>query len=104
MRILSAALLIPIAASCASKPSLPASPVPGVLTDMQAALMADAFLADRSPAVAPRHIKFIQPTGDGYLVAFHTSYVGDDKPPIESHLVSVKHDGDVRELMFRANQ
>jgi hypothetical protein len=105
MRILSIALLIPIAASCASKEtSLPASPVPAVLTDLEAAAVADAYLATTSPQVGLRDVSSIEPTGDGYRVAFTTYFDAHPVAPKHSHLVSVKHAGTVREITFRRNQ
>ena len=95
MRILCVALLLPIAASCAK---YPASPVPGVLSDRQAVLLADAHLNEREiPARTPI---LVEPQRWGWLVMHHTHFNPVEMPPIQSHLVAVNHDGSVRTWTF----
>src|SRR5829696_3940807 len=97
-RAASALLLVPFAAACANYPK-PASPVPAQLTDMEAARMADAYT---TPIVGTgRTTTAIRPDPNGWLVSYVTDATADGRPPKESHLVSVRTNGTVRELVFR---
>ena len=93
-----AAIIVPVATSCASKP-FPASPVPSALTERQADRLARAKLYERD-AAAPRIIKSIDKTGCGYLIAYVDDFGAAGKPPMPSRLVQVRYDGTVRELPF----
>lgn len=86
---------------CASaKRELPASPVPVILSDTEAARIANAHLAEDEGFVT-RQPASMEPTGDGYLVEYRTAFAPDEKAPRQSRLVKVEHDGDVREMVFR---
>ena len=99
-----AALLgVVLGGGCASKDpvSLPASPVLAPLSDLQAMRMAEDFLARSESGGAARSIQFAEPTGDGHLVAFRTTSTPNSAPPVQSRLVEVRHDGAIREFVFR---
>jgi hypothetical protein len=85
---------------CASKRELPASPVPVILSDTEAARIANAHLSE-DEGFATRQPASMEPTGDGYLVEYRTAFAPDEKAPRQSRLVKVEHDGDVREIDFR---
>ena len=83
---------------CASKKEhFPASPVAAILTDMQAAAIA-------GPGMAGSQLVSAEPTGDGYLLEYHSAYDPAAKPPVGSRLVKVGHDGDVREYSFKESK
>ena len=90
---------VSIAGGCASK-KLPASPVPVVLSDVEAAQIAGAHLAEEE-GFEIRQPASMEPTGDGYLVEYRGAFDADATPPRESRLIKVKHNGDVREITFR---
>ena len=86
-------------AGCGSK-NLPASPVPAPLSDVEAVSVAEDYLDERQPDERLL-VSSVEPTGDGNLVSFRSSFDAEADPPIASRLVEVKHDGSVRELRFR---
>lgn len=90
---------VSLAGGCASK-KLPASPVPVVLSDVEAARIADAHLSE-DVGFETRQPASMEPTGDGYLVEYRSAFVPDATSPRESRLVLVKHTGEVREITFR---
>jgi hypothetical protein len=100
-RVASAILLIPLAGACASYPK-PASTVPGQLTDIEAARIADDYIQPRVGTA--KTTTAIRPWENGWLVEYVTDAYNGARPPKESHLVWVKTDGGVHELTFRANQ
>ena len=75
----------------------------GILTDREAARLAELHLDDTAADASPRDVVSIEETynGKGHLVAFHTFYDETGKPPKQSRLVMVDHDGDARELTFK---
>ena len=93
---------VSLVGGCGSKATgtYPASPVPVVLSDTEAARIANAHLAEDEGFVT-RQPASMEPTGDGYLVEYRTAFAPDEKAPRQSRLVKVEHDGDVREIVFR---
>jgi hypothetical protein len=90
---------------CASDP-LPASPVAAPLTDRQAIELAEDHL-DRTRTDAPmRLVNYVEPTaeGDGHFVSFRETFDPMGKPPAQTRLVLVEHDGSARELRFRRDE
>jgi hypothetical protein len=79
---------------CASKETYPASPVPAILTDMQAAAIA-------GPGPIGSQLASAEPTGDGQLLEYRSAFDPAARPPRASRLVHVRHDGEVREITFR---
>src|SRR5205814_9327696 len=96
-----AAALLPLAASCASS-SYPASPVPAVLSDTQAAEIADEYLDTRPDRdMRAYHVRSMLPMQRGYLITFVSEFDEGAKPPKASRMVLVHNDGTARELVFR---
>jgi len=95
------AALIPLAASCSHTP-LPGSPVPAVFTDVQAARLADSYLAQHNTPPLALHSAY--QLDDGYLLSYQSSFDRAAAPPQESRLVVVNFDGTVRELSFKKGQ
>ena len=85
------AAIVPLGASCAGH--FPASPVPGAFSDTQANVM-----ARNNASAAP---EFAQPTGRGYIMAYHDDFDASATPPRPTRLVEVRYDGKVREYSFR---
>jgi hypothetical protein len=97
-----AALFVSAAAfvgGCSSQ-TYPPSPVNAVLTDREAARLAELHLNDIDPQANPRDVVSIEPTGDGTLVAFNTFFDETHTPPKQSRIVMVEHDGTAREVVF----
>ena len=74
-----------------------------ILTDREAARLAELHLDDTDPDAAPRDVVSVEEThgGRGHIVAFHTFFDETERAPKQSRLVMVDHDGDVRELTFK---
>ena len=83
-----------------AKDKYPASPVPAILSDVEAAKLADAYLAEDEGFIT-RQPASMEATGDGYLVEYRTAFAADEEPPRQSRLVMVEHTGEVREIVFR---
>jgi hypothetical protein len=98
IQALGLAVLIPLAASC-SHSQLPGSPVPAVFTDIQAARLADSYLAQHN--TPPLALHSAQQLDDGYLLSYQSMFDPAATPPKESRLVVVNFDGTVRELSFK---
>lgn len=96
-----AALAVTVGCS-SSKPSYPASPVPAAMTDLQAARLGGAFMAQQNNRHQLLHSALRQ--CDGYLLAYTSVFDADGKPPKESHLVIVRNDGSVHEIQFAEGQ
>jgi hypothetical protein len=89
--------------------SLPASPVAAPLSDVQAITLAEQFLDDRQTSGGratggDRHVAYVEPTGDGNIVSFRSRFDPAAEPPVQSRLIKVDHDGDVREIRFARNR
>lgn len=80
------------------RPHLPESPLPAVLSDREALVLAEQYLADGTDT--PRELKRMEATGQGYLLAYESPFDPGLVPPKETRLVTVHHDGVVRELIF----
>lgn len=80
-----------------------ASRTHAVLTDREAARLAELHLNETAPDASPRDIVSIDESyrGRGHIVGFQTFFDENERPPKQSRLVIVDHDGDVRELMFK---
>src|SRR5205823_1217929 len=78
-----AAIVLPVAASCAH---FPASPVPAALTEREADTLARNRLYEREGG-APRLMSSITRTGEGYLIAYHGDFNAAGKPPRETRMV-----------------
>jgi hypothetical protein len=87
---------------CASSESVsfPASPVPAPLSDKQSIAIASEYL-DQHNVDEPRMVNSVRPFGDGNLVSFRTGLDAGARPPVQTRLVMVKHDGSAREIAFR---
>jgi len=75
-----------------------------ILTDREAVRLAELHLDDTDPDnAAPRDVVSVETAheGRGHIVAFHTFFDETERPPKQSRLVMVDHDGDVRELTFK---
>ena len=74
-----------------------------ILTDREAARLAELHLDDTAPESSPRDIVSIIKTydGKGHLIGFHSFFDETQHPTKMSRLVMVDHDGDVRELTFK---
>ena len=74
-----------------------------ILTDREAARLAELHLDDTAADASPRDIVTIDTShkGKGHIVGFHTFFDETANPPKMSRLVMVDHDGDVRELTFK---
>jgi hypothetical protein len=98
LRVLLLTAITPFAVSCAH---YPASPVPAAMTDLQAAQLADSYLADRD--VRPALLTSAEQQCDGWLLSYERSFVITATAPKESHLVIVNNTGAVREIEMRKN-
>jgi len=89
---------------CASSESVsyPASPVPAPLSDKQSIAIASEYL-DQHNVDEPRMVNSVRPFGDANLVSFRTGFDAGAKPPVQTRLVMVKHDGSAREIQFDRN-
>jgi hypothetical protein len=58
---------------CSSQ-TFPPSPVNAILTDREAARLAELHLNQTDPQANPRDVVSIEPTGDGNLVSFNTFF------------------------------
>ena len=105
-RAASAALVVGSAlfVGCASSESVsyPASPVPAPLSDKQSIAIAEEYL-DQHNVDEPRMVSAVRPFGDANLVSFRTGFDAGAKPPVQTRLVMVKHDGSAREIRFDKN-
>jgi len=74
-----------------------------MLTDREAVRLAELHLDDTDSDAAPRDVVSIEQSheGRGYIVGFNTFFDETERPPSQSRLVMVDHDGDVRELNFK---
>jgi hypothetical protein len=86
-----------IAASCASSPPDPGSPVPAQLTDRQAALLARGFL-DTKPVAPPRALVAEEKQQRGWWLRYDGPFDPLATPPQGSYLVEVNNDGTVRQI------
>jgi hypothetical protein len=93
-----AAVALMVSPLACQRAHLPPSPVPAVLSEREAYLLAEQYL--RQTDDSPRVLTGIGPTGDGHLLHYHGLYLPQLRPPITTRLVIVHHDGDVRELHF----
>jgi hypothetical protein len=93
-----ASLLVGCASS--ESTSFPASPVAAPLSDKQSIALAEDYL-DRSGMDEPRMVSSVRPFGEGNLVSFRTGFDAGAKPPVQTRLVMVEHDGSTREIAFR---
>jgi hypothetical protein len=84
--------------SAASCTSLPDSPVPAPMTDLQAGRLADEYLDDAD--VGERIITSIEPHGHGYFVSHKTDVDDADETSPRWYVVDVRHDGDMRMVDF----
>ena len=86
---------------CASSESVsyPASPVAAPLSDKQSIAIAEEYL-DQHNVDEPRMVNSVRPFGDASLVSFRTGFDAGAKPPVQTRLVMVKHDGSAREIAF----
>jgi len=82
--------------------SLPASPVAAPLSDKQSIAIAEEYL-DQHNVDEPRMVSSVRPFGDANLVSFRTGFDAGAKPPVQTRLVMVKHDGSAREIAFDKN-
>jgi hypothetical protein len=75
----------------------------GILTDREAARLAELHLDDTAADASPRDVVSIEESynGKGHIVGFRTYFDETANPPKQSRLVMVDHDGDVRELTFK---
>ncbi|MEA2709504.1 MAG: hypothetical protein QOF78_2105 [Phycisphaerales bacterium] len=95
--VLSSAVLV----GCGGGHDFPASPVSAILTDREAARLAELHLNDIAPDASPRDIVSLETTGKGHVIGFETMFDEAKNPPKQSRLVVVKHNGDVREVTFK---
>lgn len=74
-----------------------------VLTEREAARLAELHLDETAPDASPRDVVSIDESykGRGHIVGFQTFFDETARPPKQSRLVMVDHDGDVRELTFK---
>ena len=92
--------------------SVPPSPVAAPLNDVQAIALAEQFLDDQQTSSAAsgrtigtdRLVAYVEPTGDGNIVSFRSRFDPAAEPPVQSRLIKVDHDGDVREIRFGRNR
>ena len=75
----------------------------GILTDREAARLAELHMDDTAPDASPRDVTSIETStdGKGHIVVFNTFFDETQRPPKQSRMVVVDHDGDVRELTFK---
>ena len=75
----------------------------GMLSDLEAVRLAELHLDDTAPEASPRDVTSIETSrdGKGHIVAFNTFFHETQRPPKQSLLVMVDHDGDVREVTFK---
>src|SRR5829696_5758615 len=99
--VVAASLVVGGLAGCAKDDM--SSRTHGILTDREAARLAELHLDDTAPDASPRDVVSIEPSykGRGHVVGFHTFFDESQRPPKQSRLVMVDHDGDVRELTFK---
>ena len=74
-----------------------------ILTDREAARLAELHLDETAPDASPRDVVTIDTShrGKGHIVGFQTFFDETQRAPKMSRLVMVDHDGDVRELTFK---
>jgi len=98
--VVAAAMVVSGLAGCASDMS---SRTNAILTDREAARLAELHLDDTAPESNPRDIVSIDKSyeGKGHIVAFQSFFDETQHPPKMSRLVRVDHDGDVHELTFK---
>jgi hypothetical protein len=96
--VVGSALLV---VGCASSESVsyPASPVPAPLSDKQSIAIAEEYL-DQHNVDEPRMVDSVRRFGDANLVSFRTGFDAGAKPPVQTRLVMVKHDGLARGIAF----
>jgi hypothetical protein len=97
-----ASLVVAGLVGCAKDNDVP-SHSNAILSDREAARLAELHLDDVAPSSNPRDIVSIVPAseGTGYLVGFDSFFDETQRPPKTSRLVVVDHDGDVREMSFK---
>jgi hypothetical protein len=100
--VLAASVALSGLVGCASDEQLP-SRTHAVLTDIEAARLAELHLNDTAPEASPRDVVSLEQSyqGKGHIVGFHTFFDETQTPPKQSRLVMVEHDGTARELMFK---
>lgn len=88
-------------AGCSSNKSNPPLRENAVLTDREAARLAEVHM-DQDANAGPRDIVSITKWHDGeaHLVGFQSFFDETQHPPKASRLVVVDHDGDIREMTF----
>jgi hypothetical protein len=75
----------------------------GVLSDREAVRLAELHLNDTAPEASPRDVTSIETStdGKGHIVVFNTFFDETQRPPKQSRMVMVDHDGDAREVTFK---
>jgi hypothetical protein len=85
------------AASCASPPPDPGSPVPAQLTDRQASVLARDYL-DTKKVATPRTLVGEEKQQQGWWLWYDSAFDPAAKPPQARYLVDVNNDGTVHEV------
>ena len=100
--VVAASLVVGGLAGCAKDEDYASRPS-AILTDREAVRLAELHLDDTAAEASPRDVVAIDTTdqGRGHIVAFQTFFDETQRPPKQSRLVVVDHDGDVREVSFK---
>ena len=100
--VVAASLVVSGLVGCAKDEDFAARPS-AILTDREAARLAELHMDDTAADASPRDVVTIEQSqgGRGHVVSFHTFYDETARPPKQSRLVMVDHDGDVREVTFK---